>query len=83
MLIYLVLYNLGVDAEIALSFHKMREANTNLFQSQLVNKGNLFEIRIYVRLASQLQAGTAHWALRQCLSLIVPYAAPFWYAYMF
>jgi cytochrome b561 len=33
----------GVDAEIALSFHKMREANTKLFQSQLVNKGtNLY-----------------------------------------
>lgn len=32
-------FSIGVDAEIALSFHKMREANTKLFQSQLVNKG--------------------------------------------
>jgi len=32
-------FSIGVDAEIALSFHKMRESNAKLFQSQLVNKG--------------------------------------------
>lgn len=39
-------FSLGVDAEIVLGFHKLRERKTTLFQGVLLNKGELDVFRL-------------------------------------
>jgi diacylglycerol kinase family enzyme len=57
-------FSIGVDAEIALSFHHLRELHTGLFQNVLINKGWYGAIGAKAAL-------TPHGAIRQHVKIVL------------